>query len=134
VSRNFFALCEETRDVYYFEEDVDDYEDGEIVGHGGGWRAGVDSAMPGLIMPGTFLLGARYFQEIAPGVALDRGENHRMQLSVTVPAGTFTDCVSVFETDALEPSDWGIKVYAPGVGLIVDETLQLESWTPAPAQ
>ena len=40
-------------------------EDGRIVSHEGAWRAGVDGAQPGLIMPGTFLLGSRYFQEIA---------------------------------------------------------------------
>ena len=132
VSRNFFALCAETSDVYYFGEDVDNYEDGVIVDHHSAWRAGVDGAMPGLAMPGTFLLGSRYFQEIAPGEALDRGENVGMQLTVATPAGTFADCVSVFETSPLEPSSKGLKVYAPGVGLIVDETLALEEWSPAP--
>lgn len=132
VSRNFFALCAETRDVFYFGEDVDNYEDGVVVNHDGAWRAGADGAMPGLIMPGTILLGARYFQEIAPGVALDRGENQGMQLMVEAPAGTFMDCVSVFETSALESSARSFKVYAPGVGLIMDDTLALVSWTPAP--
>jgi hypothetical protein len=132
VSRNFFALCAETSDVYYFGEDVDNYEDGVVVDHHSAWRAGVDGATPGLIMPGTFLLGSRYFQEVAPGVALDRGENQAMDLTVATPAGIFAGCVSVFETTPLEPGEKGVKVYAPGVGLIVDETLVLEEWTPAP--
>lgn len=127
VSRNFFALCEETSDVFYFGEEVDIYEGGVIVGHEGAWRAGVDGAMPGLMMPGSFLLGSRYFQEIAPAVALDRGENLGMGLTVEVPAGTFMNCVSVFETSALS-SGKGLKIYAPGVGLVVDESLQLVSW------
>lgn len=128
VSRNFFALCAETRDVFYFGEDVDFYEGGVIANHHGSWRAGVNSALPGLIMPGTFLLGSRYFQEIAPSAALDRGENLGMDLTVKVPAGDFEECVSVFETSALESSSTSHKIYAPGVGLIVDDSLALVSW------
>jgi hypothetical protein len=75
VSRNFFARCQQTNDIFYFGEDVDNYEEGKMVNHDGTWRAGVHDALPGLIMPGTFLLGARYFQEIAPDVALDRAEH-----------------------------------------------------------
>jgi len=128
VSRNFFALCAETRDVFYFGEDVDNYEGGVIANHDGAWRAGVNGALPGLIMPGTFLLGSRYFQEIATGAALDRGENLGMDLTVEVPAGLFEGCVSVFETSALEASSTSYKVYAPGIGLIVDDSLALVSW------
>ena len=39
ISYNYFAHCRETGDVWYFGEDVDDYEGGVIVGHGGAWRA-----------------------------------------------------------------------------------------------
>jgi hypothetical protein len=129
VSRNFFAICEQTSNVFYFGEDVDIFEGGVVVSHEGAWRAGVNGATPGIIMPGSFLLGSRYFQEVAPGVALDRGENLAMGLEVDVPAGTFRDCVSVLETSALSTGK-GIKTYAPGVGLITDESLLLDSWAP----
>ena len=74
ISRNFFAICEETNSVFYFGEEVDDYENGNITGHEGVWLAGEGANKAGLIMPGTILLGARYYQEIAPNVALDRAE------------------------------------------------------------
>lgn len=127
VSRNFFAVCKDTGDVYYFGEDVDNYEDGEIDNHEGAWIAGENGALPGLIMPGgAFLLGARYFQEIAPGEALDRGEHVAMGLTVNVPAGQFEDCVMIEDSDALEPEDEpDPKVYCPGVGLVIDEELEL---------
>jgi hypothetical protein len=125
VSRNFLARCRQTNDIFYFGEDVDDYEDGEIVGHDGAWRAGVDGALPGLIMPGTFLLGARYFQEIAPGVALDRAEHVAMGLKVQTPAGQFTNCVRIRETTPLEPGAISLKIYCPGVGLVVDDVVRL---------
>ncbi len=125
VSRNFFARCKRTNDIYYFGEDVDIYEDGEIVSHEGAWRAGVDGALPGLIMPGSFLLGSRYFQELAPEVALDRAENVEMGLTMKTLAGTFEDCVVVFEDSALEPDADSEKIYCPGVGLVLDDELEL---------
>jgi hypothetical protein len=125
VSRNFFAQCEQTNAVYYFGEDVDIYEDGEIVNHEGAWRAGENGAMPGLIMPGTFLLGSRYFQEQAADVAMDQAEHIGMGLQVNVPAGTFEDCVEVLETTPLEPGSESTKRYCPGVGLVFDNGVEL---------
>ena len=132
ISRNFFAVCNRTNDVIYFGEEVDIYEDGEIVSHEGAWLAGQPDddglAQPGLIMPGTFLLGSRYYQEIAEGIALDRAEHTAMGLEVTVPAGTFTDCVEVTETTPLEPDSESIKVYCRDVGLVIDDIVELVSY------
>ncbi len=132
VSRNWFARCRETGDVFYFGEEVDLYEDGEIVGTEGAWRAGEDDAQPGVIMPGTFLLGARYFQEIAPGEALDRADHTEMDLDVDVPAGSFERCVRVIETTPLEPGDESEKIYCPGVGLVFDDGVELGEHTAPP--
>lgn len=60
VSRNYFAICQQTNSVFYFGEDVDNYEDGVISDHDGSWLAGQDGARAGLIMPGTALIGSRY--------------------------------------------------------------------------
>jgi hypothetical protein len=129
VSRNFFAICSPRNDVIYFGEEVDIYEDGVIVSHEGAWLAGQPDenglAEPGLIMPGTFLLGSRYFQEIAEGIAMDRAEHTAMGLEVTVPAGTFADCVQVIETTPLEPGSETEKIYCPEVGLVIDDVFEL---------
>lgn len=127
VSRNYFAICDQTGDAFYFGESVDIYEDGEIVSHDGAWLAGVNGARPGIIMPGRYLLGARYFQEIAPG-AMDRGEHTAMGLTVTTPAGTFHDCVEVIETSPLEPGHESLKRYCPGIGLVQDNEAMLEEY------
>ena len=125
VSRNFLAICRETGDVWYFGEDVDDYEDGVIVGHEGAWRAGIDGAEPGILMPGTPILGARFMEEIAPGVALDRAEITGMGEEITVPFGTYEDTVETLGTSALIPEAGDEKAYARGVGNIKDEELEL---------
>ena len=125
ISRNYFAICNETNSVFYFGEDVDIYEQGEIVSHEGSWQAFSDGAEPGLMMPGIVLLGARYYQEIAPDVAMDRAEIVDMDATLETPAGTFDDCLVTFETTPLEPNDKDFKFYAPGVGLIKDGAAEL---------
>lgn len=125
VSRNFFALCEETGNVFYFGEEVDDYENGEIVGHSGAWLAGENDAKAGIIMPGTPLLGARYFQEIAPEVAMDRAEIIEDDEELETPAGTFENVLVIRETTPLEPDAEEMKLHAPGIGLIQDADLKL---------
>ncbi len=129
VSKNFLAICEKTNNVVYFGEDVKIFNEDGSISHAGGWRAGRPDgnglAEPGVLMPGSFLLGSRYFQEIADGIAMDRAENVEMGLVVTVPAGTFGQCVRVRETTPLEPGAESHKVYCPGVGLVMDDVLQL---------
>lgn len=126
ISHNYFAQCQETGSVYYFGETVDDFEDGVLVGHEGAWLAGEGENLPGVIMPGDFVPGQGYAQEIAPGVAEDRAINAAEGLTVETPAGIFNEVIHVEETNPLEPdSEPSAKFYAPGVGLLVDDFLEL---------
>jgi hypothetical protein len=125
VSRNFLAICSPTNNVFYFGEDVDNYEDGQIVDHDGSWRAGVAGAHSGLLMPGTLLLGSRYYQEVAPGVALDRACQTREGLRVWTPFGTLEGCIEILETTPLEPDAQSIKMHCPGIGLVNDDGIRL---------
>jgi len=127
VSRNFFAICTATGDVFYFGEEVDDYKDGKVVGHGGAWRADEKGSKAGIIMPGTVLQGARHYQEMAPN-AMDRAEVIADDVTMKTPAGTFKNCIRVKETSPLEPGDICYKTYAPGIGLIQDEDLLLTAY------
>ena len=128
ISRNFFAICDETNSVFYFGEEVDDYESGNIVSHEGAWLAGEDANRAGVIMPGNILLGARYYQEIAPNVALDRAEIIDMGEVIQTPSGDFTDTLITRETTPLEPDVAELKYYAVGIGLIQEEDLMLEHY------
>jgi hypothetical protein len=125
ISRNYFAICTETNSVFYFGEDVDIYEGGEVVSHKGSWLAFTNDAQPGLIMPGIVLLGSRYSQEVAPDVAEDRAIIVGMGETVDTPAGAFNDCIQTFETTPLEPNAKETKFYAPGIGLVKDGALEL---------
>ncbi len=125
VSRNYFAISKRTNSVFYFGEDVDIYKDGKLVGREGEWLAGDKGARFGLMMPGQVLLKARYYQEIAPRVAMDRAEIVSMTATVKTPAGEFKNCLKVEETNPLEPGTREYKYYAPGIGLVQDGSLKL---------
>jgi hypothetical protein len=125
ISRNFFAICDETNSVFYFGEEVDDYENGAIVGHEGAWLAGEDNNKAGLVMPGTVLLGAKYYQEIAPDIAVDRAEIIETDGELLVPAGSFDDVLVIVESNPLELGVEELKYYALGVGILQDEDLKL---------
>jgi len=124
VSRNYFAIDKNTKDVYYFGEDVDMYKKGKVVGHGGAWLAGVKGARFGLMMPGKIVRGDRFYQEYAPDLAMDRAEIAGIDERLETPAGVFEQCLHVKETTPLEP-DVSQKWYAPGVGLIKDDEFVL---------
>ncbi len=125
VSRNYFAICDATKDVYYFGEDVDFYEDGKVANHDGSWRAGQDGNRAGLMMSGAPKLGMKYYQEYAPGVALDRAEIVSLDETCETPAGIFAKCMKVKEGTALNLLETEYKYYAPDIGLIQDEDLLL---------
>jgi len=73
------------------------------------------------------VIGQRYYQEAAPGVAMDRARVVSVTERGTTPAGTFERCLKTEETTPLEPGDKEYKLYAPGVGLIQDGPLVLIS-------
>ena len=125
VSRNFYALSRRTNGVFYFGEEVDIYEHGQLARHEGAWASGEKGARFGLMMPGEPLLGARYYQEQAPGEAMDRAEVVSLADTLATPAGTFSNCLKVEETTPLEPQSHEQKLYAPGVGLIKDGPMLL---------
>ena len=133
VSRNYFAIDRDTKDVFYFGEQVDLYRDGELTGHSGAWLAGKKRAQAGLIMPGEPRLGMKYYQEIAPGVAMDRAQVVSLDETLVTPAGTFTDCLKTQEGTALNLLEQEFKTYAPGIGLIQDSNLLLTEYGIIPA-
>lgn len=120
VTRDYFAVDRATGDVYYMGEDVDTYRRGKLTGHEGAWHSGVNGARFGLMMPGKITLGRKFYQEHAPGKAMDRAEIVGVNETVVTPAGTFTGCVRMKETSPLEPGVSDHKWYAPGVGLVKD--------------
>lgn len=125
VSLNYFAMDRKTKDVYYFGEDVDIYEDGKVVRHEGEWLSGEKGARYGMIMPGEPRVGFRHYQEIAPGSALDRAEVVSLSELIKTPGGEFKNCLKIEETSGMDSKEKGFKTFAPGIGVIQDEDMLL---------
>jgi hypothetical protein len=130
VTRFLIAICKETSAVFVFgEESLDiDPETGEVRTDFV-YRVGdpdINGVVgPGLVMPGTVLLGSKYIFEGAEHVdAFGGAENVETGMTVTVPAGTFHPCVRVRET-ALNEEDVVDKVWCAGVGLVLDGASEL---------
>jgi hypothetical protein len=128
VSRNYFAVGTKTKNVYYFGEDVDMYKGDGKMTHEGSWRAGRGRARHGIMIPGAVTVGDRYYQEYAPELAMDRGENVSIKEKVKTASGEFTQCLKVKETTPLE-SGTEYKLYAPEVGLVQEGHLKLTQYS-----
>jgi len=128
VSRNYFAISKKDNSVYYFGEDVDIYKNGKVVSHEGSWQAGTNGAHYGMMMPGTPTVGAKYYQEICPGIAMDRAEIVSVDEKRKTNLGNLAKVLKIAETSPLEPKTVEFKYYAPEVGLIQDGSLKLERY------
>lgn len=116
ISRNFFAICKQTKSVFYFGEEVDIYKDGKVIAHEGAWMHGKNNARAGMMMPGEPMLGAKYYQEVAPKLAMDRAEIVGLSTTLRTPAGEFKGCLKVQEENPLD-NEKEFKIHAPGIGL-----------------
>jgi len=127
ISRNFYTMDLETGDAFYFGEEVDFYENDVIIGHKGEWLAYEGKNQPGMIMPGNPVLGMKYYQELAPGAAMDRAEVIDLSYTFMTPAGEFKNCLVTRESSKIEPAIEQ-KTYCPGIGLVQDQSLLLTSY------
>jgi hypothetical protein len=128
VSRNFFAQAQDGT-VCYFGENVDMYDGaGNVTSHSGSWRAGVDANRPGIFMLPSLEVGIAFQQEIAPGIAEDQAQVIAVGERTEVPAGTFEDTATLRDGSPLDGGT-GDKIYARGIGLIVDGPARLTRYS-----
>lgn len=106
--------------VWYLGEESTEYEAGDPVSTEGSWEAGVDGALPGIVMPARPAVGAAYRQEYFPDEAEDLAEVVRLDETASVPFGRFDGVVVTREWTPLEPETVEEKYYAPGIGLVLE--------------
>ncbi len=126
-------LVEDTRDFYaqdrrgnvwYFGENTKTLENGTVTSTKGSWLAGVNRAMPGIVMEADPQVGDRYAQENAPGVAEDRAKVLSLDAHATVPYGSFDSLLKTRDFSPLEPSVVEHKKYLRGVGSILEKEVK----------
>ena len=114
---DYFAQ-DDVGNVYYLGEDVNTYKDGVVSGHGGAWLLGKDTKIPGVLLPAHPKVGDKFASENIPSITREDDEVVSVSETLTVPAGTFHDCVKVKEHAS--DGDVEYKFYAPGTGVIAE--------------
>lgn len=126
-------LLEETYDwyaqdkagnIWYFGEDVTNYnlEDGTI-DHDGAWKAGVDGAVPGIIMLANPVVGDIYREEYWEGEAMDMAAVASVHKFASTQLGTFENTLETANYNTLD-EELEQKVYAVGIGFVVEEHVE----------
>ena len=106
--------------LWYFGEDTTEFEDGEPAGHAGAWEAGVDGALPGILLPADPEVGMTYRQEHYAGEAEDRAKVLSLdEAEINVPFGDFTGALRTEDTTPLEPDVVEHKFYVRDVGPVL---------------
>jgi hypothetical protein len=125
--------------VWYMGEETAEYENGEVISTAGAWEAGVDGALPGIVMQAEPEVGDAYRQEFYPGEAEDMAEVVRVGVAEELAEESFEDLVVIEEWTPLEPDVIEEKSYAAGVGVVLEEVIEggsgrieLVSFTPGP--
>jgi hypothetical protein len=112
---------------WYFGEDTIEYEyndewEVEACNDDGSWEAGVDDALPGIILPADPRQGDCYQQEYYEDEAEDAGKVLKVNETCEVPFDNESEeseeCMVMKEWTPLEPGNVEHKIYYPGVGLV----------------
>ena len=88
--------------VWYLGEETQEYENGVPGSTAGSWEAGVDGALPGIVMLAEPTVGTSYRQEYYKGEAEDYGTVVLLDESVSVEAGDFENCLKIRERSVIE--------------------------------
>jgi hypothetical protein len=107
--------------VWYLGEDTQEYVDGMAGARTGSWEAGVDGALPGIVMLANPVVGENYRQEYLKGEAEDYGTVVSLDESVSVEAGDFDNCIKIRERSVIDPELDENKYYCEGVGNVLIE-------------
>ncbi len=107
--------------VWYFGEDTKEYTNGAVSSTAGTWLAGVDGALPGIIMEAHPKVNDSYRQEYRPTVAKDFAKVLRLDDSGQWPTGSYAHIIVTQDTDLLDASKLELKSYAPGIGYLGSE-------------
>jgi hypothetical protein len=118
VAIDYFAQ-DDAGTVYYLGEEVTDYdESGKVLpsGKAESWMLGTDTQVPGVVMPANPKVGDKFKCEDVSKTINESDEVVGMGETVTVPAGTFTDCLRIKEI--LDDGSIEYKWYAKGIGAV----------------
>ena len=115
VTFDYFAESDDGG-VYYFGEDVNEYQNGTIVGHSGAWHYGVETNFLGLIIPGRPQVGQKFQAENVPGITKENDEIVSVTAKIRLGIGSYQNVVKIKESYPDGSVEY--KYYVPSVGTV----------------
>jgi hypothetical protein len=109
--------------LWYLGEDTTEYENGKPKTKEGSWEAGVDGALAGVILPAHPEVGMTYREEYYKRHAEDGASILSVDAFAKVPYGTFDHGIQTRNFSGIEPDVIEEKIYAKGVGVILEITV-----------
>ncbi len=113
VAYDWYAQADDGT-VWYFGEDVFNYEDGVVVNTNGTWIAEPGAAPPGVIMPGKPFVGQIFNPENYFPIVWEEDTIKSLTHPENTPKGPIKDAMYIDEK--LLDGSWGVKIYAKGFG------------------
>jgi hypothetical protein len=108
--------------VWYMGEATAHYSHGHV-DHSGSWLAGVKDAEPGIVMLANPQVLNAYRQECQPGVAEDTAWITVKGGSIKLPFKNAHGILTSLEFTRIEPTVIDQKVYAPGLGIVLEQAM-----------
>jgi hypothetical protein len=109
--------------VWYLGEDTTQFLPNGKADTSGSFLAGVDGAQPGIIMEARPAIPDAYRQECYAGEAEDTAWVVATKGSLRVPYGSVRNVLTTLESTQLEPGAYDQKTYAPGIGIVTEQSL-----------
>lgn len=123
IAVDWFAQ-DDSGNVWYFGEDVFNYEEGRVANTGGTWLAGKDGP-PGLIMPAEPSLGQRFNPENIPGLVFETVEVQEVDGTFELSTGEELTSVLLLH-EVLDDGSEEFKEYAAGYGNLTTDAPPVE--------
>jgi hypothetical protein len=109
--------------LWYLGEDTTEYEHGKAKTKEGSWQAGVDGALPGIIVAAHPRPGLTYREEYYKGHAEDGAQVLTLDTHVVVPHGSYDHLLQTRNFSRIEPNVTEEKFYARGIGVVLEITV-----------
>jgi hypothetical protein len=109
---------------YYGEATAELDRSGRVTSREGSWRAGVDGAKPGIVMPAHPRVGQSFRQEFYKGHAEDHFQVVSVSTAVRVPYVASKRALLTKEWTPLEPDVLDHKLYVRGIGMVKEQTVK----------
>jgi len=109
--------------VWYMGERTAAFSGGHV-DHSGSWLAGVHDGEPGIVMKANPQVPDAYRQEFLAGQAEDTAWIVNRGGSIKLPFKLVHNVVTSLEFTVLEPNVIDKKIYAPGLGIVKEQSVQ----------